>query len=575
MIKIIPYHLLQLVIIPLTVICINCTITHAQQNIISSSNKSIYLKHWQIAKDPAPKGTLQNPRDSLWRSPVSSSENDKYTVGNWLIRTEIVYKDSVSKETVWGLFPTNFITAYEIYWDGIKIAQNGIIGTDNVDEKAGKFNFNLPLPPHLVTVGKHTIILRISNYHSSSSWKWFYGGLIIGPYDDILKNLFISKYQAFFIIGILFIPFLFNLFLYIARKRRTEHLLFSLICFIVILDSATNLVPIFINTPTTIVSWQLYIYQIITVIFSILFPAFFIYMFSFPKKFIGLVIVINLITSLFFASFLNFFSVMSLIVLVESSFIALAALLTRREESIIIISGLALAWVAYHFNFAFAGLATTMVICTSFSIARQFARKETAEREAQLRSAHLENELLKKNINPHFILNTLTSIIVWLRKDPKSAIKLIEALAEEFRMILQISALKQIPIQQEIDLCKAHLKIMSYRKGADYKIATVDIVEEENVPPMIFHTLVENGLTHGYENKIQGTFTLQRKKNSNCVQYILSNDGDFIHDEPKDSSGFGIRYIKGRLEESYHDRWELTSHRFEQGWETIIEIKDK
>ena len=202
-----------------------------------------------------------------------------------------------------------------------------------------------------------------------------------------------------------------------------------------------------------------------------------------------------------------------------------------------------------------------MVICTSFSIARQFARKETAEKEAQLKSARLENELLKKNINPHFVLNTLTSIIVWLRKDSNSAIKLIEALADEFRMINQISALKQIPIKQEIDLCKAHLKIMSYRKGADYKMETLDIDEQDTVPPMIFHTLVENGLTHGYENKIAGTFKLQRIKNSDLIKYILTNDGEFNSEDSKGSTGFGAKYIKGRLEESYPDRWNFISNR--------------
>ena len=266
---------------------------------------------------------------------------------------------------------------------------------------------------------------------------------------------------------------------------------------------------------------------------------------------------------------------MTLTVLSISSIITIWALFKRREESIIIFIGLIAAWTAYFFNIAFAGLATTMVICTSFSIARQFARKETAEKEAQLKSARLENELLKKNINPHFILNTLTSVIAWLRKDPNSAIKLIEALADEFRMINQISALRQIPIKQEIDLCKAHLKIMSYRKGADYKMETINIAEKESVPPMIFHTLIENGLTHGYENKVQGVFTLEWKKNPNCVQYILSNDGDFNSDETKGSTGFGLRYIRSRLEESYPGHWEINSHKKAPGWETIIEIKER
>ena len=565
----------RFIIIFLTLVSIDSVAAGAKYNSISTLSRSVYLRHWEIVKDTSPKETLQNIPDSLWKLLTLFSEFERYSEGNWLIRTNIEVKDSVNQETVWGLFPINFITSYEIYWDGMKIAQNGIIGIDKSNEKAGLYNFNLLMPPHLVTKGKHTIILRISNYSNYTSWRWFYGDVLIGPYDTELKNIYLSRYRTIFITGILLIPFLFNLFLYIARKRKTEHLLFSLICLIVILDSVTSLVPVFTDAPTTFIHWEYYAYKIITILFTVLFPAFFIYLFSFSKKIIGVILLVNLIIFFFFTNLGNVFNIMSLTVLIISSMISVWALVIRREGSIIIFIGLILAWGGYIINFAFAGLATVMVLCTSLSIAIQFARKEKSEREAQLRSARLENELLKKNINPHFLLNTLTSIIVWLRKDPKSAIKLIETLAEEFRMIMQISPLEQIPIRQEIDLCKAHLKIMNYRKGADYKMETVDIAEEENVPPMIFHTLIENGLTHGYENKLEGTFTLQRRKNSNSVQYLLSNDGDFSQQGSKNSTGFGLRYIKSRLEESYPGRWEIKSQMQEQGWETIIEIKEK
>jgi LytS/YehU family sensor histidine kinase len=163
---------------------------------------------------------------------------------------------------------------------------------------------------------------------------------------------------------------------------------------------------------------------------------------------------------------------------------------------------------------------------------------------------------------------------VWLRKDTSSAIKLIEALAEEFRMLNQISTLKLIPITQEIDLCRAHLKIMSYRKGADYKMETLDIDEHDTIPPMIFHTLVENGLTHGYEKKIAGTFKLQTIKNSTSIKYVLTNDGDFNPEVSKGSTGFGAKYIKGRLEESYPGKWDFKSSKSDEGWESIIEIRN-
>jgi hypothetical protein len=565
---------LRLIILLLALININTPAAGAPHNSLSPLSNSIRLMHWQIMKDVEPGNAPSYLYDSLWTPLDNPSEIEKYSEGNWLLRTNIFIDESVSRKEVWGLFPLNFCTAYEIYWDGVKIAQNGIPGINKNKEKAGLFDYYLPLPPQLAVGGNHILILRISNHHNYSSWRWFYGDLLLGPFDSELKNIFTSRYQSFFMSGILLIPFLFNLFLYIARKRKTEHLLFSLICLIVILDSVTSLVPAFINVSTIFVHSELYAWQILTLLFSVLFPAFFIYSFSLSKKNIGVIILVNFIVFFFFTNLGNVFNIMSVTVLIISTIITLWALYKRKEGSLIIFLGLIAAWAAYFFNFAFAGLASTMVICTSFSVARQFARKENAEREAQLRSAHLENELLKKNINPHFILNTLTSIIVWLRKDSATAIKLIEALAEEFRMINQISAFKKISIRQEIDLCNAHLKIMSFRNGADYKLETSGIVEDDNVPPMIFHTLIENGLTHGYENKMQGIFTLQRINNSGSIQYLLSNDGDFISGEQNDSTGFGMRYIKSRLEESYPGRWNLLSHRIAQGWETVIDIKE-
>jgi len=564
----------QFIIIILAIINVEIVATELPSHILNNSTSSISLNYWRITKDSDLNNSLSNIPDSLWQLFGPTLGDDTYTEGNWIIRSNVFIEDSLSSKEVLGLFPLNLVTAYEIYWDGNMIAQNGMIGLNKTDETAGLYNFNLALSPNLLTHGEHTLLIRISNHNTYSSWKWFYGDIVIGKYDALIKKIFRFYYQAFFITGILFIPFLFNLFLYFSRKRKTEHLLFSLICFIVILDSATSLIPILFDTKTTFVYWQYYIYNFITLLFTILFPTFFIYIFSFPKKIIGLIILITLFIFWFFTNIGNLFNIMTLTVLILSSIITIWALYKRREESIVIIIGIIAAWVAYYFNIAFAGLATTMVICTSFSIARQFARNEKAEKEAQLKSAQLETELLKKNINPHFVLNTLTSVIVWLRKDSGSAIKLIEALADEFRMINQISALKLIPIIQEIDLCRAHLKIMSYRKGADYKLETVNINEIDTVPPMIFHTLVENGLTHGYEKKIAGTFKLQSIKNSESTKYILTNDGDFNSEDTKGSTGFGAKYIKSRLEESYPGKWSFTSNKFEAGWESIIEIRN-
>lgn len=564
---------IQLSIILLLITWVELVANELPSNVLTSGSKSIILSGWQITKDKNPDKPLPDISNTSWKKFNDAIDNRNYTMGNLIIQAKIKIVDSLDKNTLYSIFPFNLVTAYEIYWDGIRVGRNGKIGSSKSEEESGDFEFNTRLSSRLLTRGNHTITVRLSNFNDYNSWKWFYGYIVIGKYELVLKKTFQLYYRSFFIAGILFIPFLFNLFLYIARKQKLEHLLFSLICLVVILDSVTNLIPILFDTRTTFVYLQYYSYQLITLLFTILFPAFFVYLFSFSKKIIWIIAVTNILILLFFTNVSNIFTIMSLDLLLISSLITLLAIYKLRSEGVIIFIGILASWAAYYFNIAFAGFATTMVICTSFSTARQFARNEIEEKEAQLKSSRLENELLKKNINPHFVLNTLTSIIVWLRKDSASAIKLIEALAEEFRMINQVSALKLIPIAQEIELCKAHLKIMSYRKGADYNIETIDLDEKDTIPPMIIHTLVENGLTHGYEKKTSGLFNLQTIKNSNSIKYILKNDGDFNLEDTKGSTGFGAKYIKSRLEESYPGKWNFVSNKAEFGWESIIEIR--
>ena len=172
-------------------------------------------------------------------------------------------------------------------------------------------------------------------------------------------------------------------------------------------------------------------------------------------------------------------------------------------------------------------------------------------------------------------MNSLTSIGAWLRKDPKTAVKLVEALAEEFRMISQITSLKEILLKKELEICRTHLEIMSYRKGGEFKLDVDGVREDEMIPPLLIHTLIENGLTHGYGGRNKGYFKLTRKDIDKGVRYVLFNDS-LVNTELKHSSfGTGLKYVEIRLKESYRDRWKLESHQVSNGWEVVIELYDE
>lgn len=152
----------------------------------------------------------------------------------------------------------------------------------------------------------------------------------------------------------------------------------------------------------------------------------------------------------------------------------------------------------------------------------------------------------------------------------------IRALADEFDIMNSIAEETLIPIREEIALCQKHLQVMSFRKEICYDWEEKDIDENEEIPPAIIHTIVENGITHSQPPK-HGCilFRLSFTKEKNYKEYALLTIAKNRKTREDKSSGTGFKYIKSRLNESYHDNWQFDSFAVEDGWQTTIKIFDK
>nr|WP_255552020.1 sensor histidine kinase [Roseivirga sp. E12] len=190
-----------------------------------------------------------------------------------------------------------------------------------------------------------------------------------------------------------------------------------------------------------------------------------------------------------------------------------------------------------------------------------------------VQSTRLRLELLKKNIQPHFLMNTLTSLLDWVEESPKKGVLFIEALAKEFDLFNQIEDQTLIPIAQEIALCKTHLEIMEYRKEINYTWEEEGIELEQKVPPAILHTLLENGITHSLpleENNIK--FKLIFESADDHKSYTFLTFANVASQTTIKEEGTGLKYIKARLTESYGAKWELDAERVNHGWKNVIKI---
>ncbi|MCB1173114.1 MAG: histidine kinase [Leptospiraceae bacterium] len=191
---------------------------------------------------------------------------------------------------------------------------------------------------------------------------------------------------------------------------------------------------------------------------------------------------------------------------------------------------------------------------------------------AQKHLARLETELLKQNIQPHFLLNSINATIVWLQDDPANASKLLETLADELRIMLDYSKKDLIPLQDEIELCRMHLDVMSLRHDKQFILRARNFDGDEPIPPLILHTIIENGLTHGFPNQSKGYFTISVRKSGQSFQIRVFNNGRSANEGNTNRQGLGFQYIESRMNESYGDQWSLSARSVKYGWQVQLDI---
>ncbi len=200
----------------------------------------------------------------------------------------------------------------------------------------------------------------------------------------------------------------------------------------------------------------------------------------------------------------------------------------------------------------------------------ELARRNKSYQETLLRSSRLENQLLKKNIQPHFILNSLTSLQELIESDPDKASQFVLHLSREFELFATISNKKLISITDELSLVESYLKVMSIRKSIDFELKISDINETDEIPPGVLLTLVENGISHGFEDRTTGAFEIIKEEDDKLCKYSVLNDGN--NQEGNTGQGMGLSYILARLEESYANNFKFESRPIPEGWISTISI---
>ncbi len=181
-------------------------------------------------------------------------------------------------------------------------------------------------------------------------------------------------------------------------------------------------------------------------------------------------------------------------------------------------------------------------------------------------------DALQRQINPHFLFNTLNSIATLIRVRPEQARELIVKLANILRALLKDHD-SYVPLREELAFTEDYLGIEVVRFGAE-KLRVVKEFDldtlELPVPSMLLQPLVENSIKHGLEPRISGgTITLRSRLESGNLVIEVEDDGVGIAPErvlktgvlTQQGNGIGMRNVRERLEVLYGEaaRFDITS----------------
>ena len=134
----------------------------------------------------------------------------------------------------------------------------------------------------------------------------------------------------------------------------------------------------------------------------------------------------------------------------------------------------------------------------------------TSQLEARLAQSRLQ--VLKFQLQPHFLFNTLNTISELIYRDPESAERMITDLSDLLRLSLEKLEVQEVSLQQELDFLQKYVEIEQIRFHDRLKIEMniADETLDAKVPNMILQPLVENAIKHGLEkNRRRGTLTLK------------------------------------------------------------------
>jgi two-component system, LytTR family, sensor kinase len=185
-----------------------------------------------------------------------------------------------------------------------------------------------------------------------------------------------------------------------------------------------------------------------------------------------------------------------------------------------------------------------VAVCHALMFRRKFQQRALTAARLEVRLADAKLQLLKAQLHPHFLFNTLNAIAALIHKDSDLAERMLARLGDLLRLALDHFGAREASLRDELEFTAAYLEIEQARFGPRLRV-TWDVAEELNdarVPYLLLQPLVENALKHGIAPKAgRGEVAIRARRAGLGLRLEVEDDGPGL--PPHGESGHGRRGI--------------------------------
>lgn len=220
------------------------------------------------------------------------------------------------------------------------------------------------------------------------------------------------------------------------------------------------------------------------------------------------------------------------------------------------------------------GALTGAALATSFKLFKHYYVKNIRNEQLQRENTDAQLQLLKAQVHPHFLFNTLNNIYSQAQGESPRSAKMVMELSHILRYVLDEGKLEKVPLENELQMLMDYINLerIRYDKKLELHVSLPEHTENLYIAPLLLLPLVENCFKHGASKMLHHPWiNLKITLDKQTLTMKLMNGRKGTVNKPALRKGTGIENLKQRLELLYPGKYELEIRKDEEVF--VVDLK--